>query len=127
MSTRTPSLAAVAAVLMTLPALAACGGAAKGPNAASAAGARAAGTPVRGGTIRYGHEQEPPCLTGGWVQEAYIDRQLLDSLVAADAGGKVVPWLAQSWTHSDDQKTWTFKLKPGVAFTDGTPLDARAV
>src|SRR5690625_6277389 len=30
--------------------------------------------PVEGGTIVYGHDQEPPCLWGGWVQQAYISR-----------------------------------------------------
>ncbi|MDQ1655979.1 MAG: peptide/nickel transport system substrate-binding protein, partial [Cryptosporangiaceae bacterium] len=84
-------------------------------------------TRVTGGTITYGHEQEPPCLTGGWVQEAYVDRQVLDSLVAQDKGGKIVPWLAESWKVSADQKTWTFALKKGVKFTDGETFDAAAV
>jgi peptide/nickel transport system substrate-binding protein len=84
-------------------------------------------TPTAGGTIHYGHEQEPPCLTGGWVQEAYIDRQLLDSLVSQTHGGKIVPWLAPSWSVSKDQKTWTFVLKDGVKFSDGTPLNAAAL
>ncbi|MBJ7330978.1 MAG: ABC transporter substrate-binding protein [Solirubrobacteraceae bacterium] len=83
--------------------------------------------PTNGGTISYGHQQEPPCLSGGWVEQAYISRQTLDSLVSQDANKKIVPWLAQSWKVSDDQKTWTFKLKPGVKFTDGTPLNAEAI
>jgi peptide/nickel transport system substrate-binding protein len=66
-------------------------------------------------------------LTGGWVQEAYIDRQVLDSLVSQVQGGKIVPWLATSWKVSADQKTWTFTLKKGVKFTDGTPFNAAAV
>lgn len=85
------------------------------------------GKPVNGGTIIYGHEQEVPCLIGGWVQEAYLDRQFLDSLVAEAPGGKIVPWLATAWKVSADQKTWTFTLKKGVKFTDGTVLDAAAV
>ena len=84
--------------------------------------------PVKGGTIYYGGEQEPPCLgRPEWVQEAYIDRQVLDSLVSMDDKGKIIPWLAESWTVSPDGKTYTFKLKPGVKFSDGTPLDAQAV
>src|ERR1700712_4393484 len=32
-------------------------------------------TPKSGGTINYAHEMETPCLTGGWIQEAYIERE----------------------------------------------------
>jgi peptide/nickel transport system substrate-binding protein len=39
---------------------------------------------------------------------------------------EIVPGLAQSWTVSDDQLTYTFKLVPGVTFHDGTPADAAA-
>lgn len=39
----------------------------------------------------------------------------------------VEPCLATSWKVSDDKLTWTFKLRPGVRFHDGTPLDAAAV
>ena len=35
---------------------------------------------------------------------------IFDTLVALDDNGKPVPKLALSWTHSDDYKTWTFKL-----------------
>jgi peptide/nickel transport system substrate-binding protein len=39
----------------------------------------------------------------------------------------VAPDLAQSWSVSPDGKTWTFNLKPGQVFSDGTPADAAAV
>jgi peptide/nickel transport system substrate-binding protein len=35
--------------------------------------------------------------------------------------------VAQRWSASADGKTWTFDLKPGLVFSDGTPLDAKAV
>jgi peptide/nickel transport system substrate-binding protein len=99
--------------------LTACGG--------GAAGSGATGERVEGGTIRYAHLQEPPCVYGGWVQQAFLSRQVLDSLVSQTDDGTIVPWLAESWEVSDDQLTWTFKLKEGVQFTDGTPVDAQAV
>ena len=39
--------------------------------------------------------------------------------------GKVKPALAETWEH--DEHTWTFHLRRGVAFTDGTPFNAQAV
>ncbi|WLP92113.1 ABC transporter substrate-binding protein [Gordonia sp. NB41Y] len=77
-------------------------------------------------TITYVHEQEPPCIWGGWVQQAYLSRQVFDSLVSWD-GDKPVPWLATEWSTSADRKDVTFVLKDGVTFTDGTPLNAEAV
>ncbi len=37
------------------------------------------------------------------------------------------PCLAESWGVSDDGRRWTFYLKPGIQFSDGTPCDAEAV
>lgn len=51
---------------------------------------------------------------------------LYDTLVRR-VGQDFVPHLAQRWTVSDDARTWTFHLEPGVTFHDGTPCDAAAV
>jgi peptide/nickel transport system substrate-binding protein len=99
-------------------ALTACGG-----TSAGASG----GSPTTGGTIIYGHVQEPPCIFGGWIQQAYISRQVLDGLVTLAEDGSIQPWLATQWTVSPDGTKYTFTLKDGVKFTDGTPVDAEAV
>jgi len=44
-----------------------------------------------------------------------------------DKADQVVPWLASSYDVSPDGLTYTFHIRPGITFTDGTPLDANAV
>ncbi len=52
---------------------------------------------------------------------------IFDTLTSLDDKGEPKPKLALSWTHSDDFKSWTFKLRSGVKFHDGTPFNAQAV
>ena len=52
---------------------------------------------------------------------------IFETLTGRDKNGDVVPKLALSWSHSDDYKNWTFKLRSGVYFHDGTPFNAEAV
>jgi peptide/nickel transport system substrate-binding protein len=114
-----PGLAVVAVTLL----LAGCGSSgtpSSGP----------AGKPVSGGSIVYGADREPTCLDPhnlGDMPQTYVARQYLDSLVSEKRDGTVVPWLADSWTISPDGLVYTFKIKQGVKFHDGTPLDAAAV
>lgn len=58
---------------------------------------------------------------------ALVLRNSFDSLVAQDASGDFVPWLAESWTISDDELVYTFQLRQGVTFHDGEPFNAEAV
>lgn len=85
------------------------------------------GSEASGGIIRYAHLQEPPCVYGGWIQQAFTSRQVLDSLVSAEPDGTVVPWIATDWSVSEDRLSWTLDLQEGVRFTDGTALDGEAV
>ena len=50
-----------------------------------------------------------------------------ENLVELNEKNEIIPWLAKSWTVSDDQKTVSFKLQEGVMFHDGTPFNAEAV
>ena len=50
-----------------------------------------------------------------------------ETLTLLGPDGKVSPWLAESWTLSPDGTVYTFKLRKGVVFHDGTPFDAKAV
>lgn len=49
-----------------------------------------------------------------------------EPLVRYAPDGSIVPALAESWTISADGLTWTFNLRQGVTFHDGTPFDAAA-
>ncbi len=51
---------------------------------------------------------------------------IFDSLTLVEADGTVVPALAESWSN-DSGTVWTFKLRPDVVFSDGSPLNADAV
>jgi nickel transport system substrate-binding protein len=50
-----------------------------------------------------------------------------EPLVRYAADGTIIPWLAESWQIAADGLTWTFTLREGVLFQDGTPFDAAAV
>ena len=56
-----------------------------------------------------------------------INKVIFESLVQIDAGGVARPLLATAWETSPDGKAWTFKLRDGVKFHDGTAFDAQAV
>lgn len=52
---------------------------------------------------------------------------LFDNLTQFDPDGRLVPGLATSWSASADGRTWTFRLRAGVRFHDGRPVDITAV
>jgi peptide/nickel transport system substrate-binding protein len=63
------------------------------------------------------------------ANSTYVGQQVMETLVtlAPGTGDKVIPALASEWKVSDDGLTYTFTLRDGVKFHDGTPLDAAAV
>ncbi|HWJ74155.1 MAG TPA: ABC transporter substrate-binding protein [Kaistia sp.] len=86
--------------------------------------------PVKGGTLIYATDREPTCLdphVDGDMPQVFIAQQYTDSLVSQDKDGKIGPWLAKSWTVSDDGKTYTFKLRDDVKFTNGEKFNAAAL
>ncbi len=71
---------------------------------------------------------EPPHLDPTAGAAAAIDEVLyanvFQGLTRIAADGTVQPQLATRWSVSDDGLTWTFTLREGVTFHDGTPFDA---
>ncbi len=64
-----------------------------------------------------------PALQGD-QETASVLANVDESLTAIDAAGRVQPALAASWTSSADGRSITFTLRPGLTFSDGTPLGA---
>ncbi len=56
-----------------------------------------------------------------------IMRHVYETLLWYDEEGNVIPWLATRWEVSDDGLTYTFYLREGVKFHDGSELDAETV
>jgi peptide/nickel transport system substrate-binding protein len=95
--------------------------------------ARSEGEPVRGGTLTMGMFAQsagldPVIQSGTGVAGGIELAALYDTLMRYDPEtGAYEPRLAQSLEPNADFTQWTLKLRPGVTFTDGTPLDAQAV
>lgn len=56
--------------------------------------------------------------------ESNIILNLLEGLVSTDANGHLAPAVAESWENTDYQ-TWTFHLRPGAVWSDGSPVTAQ--
>jgi peptide/nickel transport system substrate-binding protein len=56
-----------------------------------------------------------------------VTKSIFDTLVEPDRTGELVPALAESWELSEDGLTWTFRLRQGVTFHDGSELDSEDV
>ena len=54
-------------------------------------------------------------------------RAVFDPLVIEDETGAPVPYLLESFEPNEDYTTWTFRMRPGIRFHDGTPADAHAL
>ncbi len=58
---------------------------------------------------------------------AAVNQQIYEPLVRIGSTGEIEPVLAESWSVSSDKLTWSFNLRKGVKFPDGTAFDAAAV
>ena len=89
---------------------------------------RAAGqeTPKRGGTLRcsmHVQRMDDPA-TYDWTQMSNQTRHILEYLTITGPDNITRPYLAKSWEASDDLKTWTLHLRPGVTWSNGDAFNA---
>lgn len=133
MRARTPRLVAVFAGLAL--ALTACStgegvdlDGADGTNGAG--GADPGAGPSAGGTVRAAIGGEPdqldPHNTSSYFSFQVLEN-VFDTLVEPDESLEMQPALAESWDLSEDQLTWTFTLRQGVTFHDGSEFTAEDV
>jgi peptide/nickel transport system substrate-binding protein len=85
----------------------------------------------RGGKIVYGIGAESSGwlpATQNWAPEGtQVRYSILENLMAVNDKGVVVGYLAESAAPSADFKTWTFKLRPNIKFSNGEAFNAAAV
>ncbi len=87
----------------------------------------------------FAHAAAPDEITTAWPvnvgplnphlytpNQLFAQSMVYEPLVKYQADGSVTPWLAKSWTHSADGKTWTFILRNDVTFSNGEVFDAPA-
>lgn len=88
-------------------------------------------TPIAGGTLRVGENgDEPPLLDPhqlSTTNTTTLLRPIFDTLVWQEADGTFTGLLAESWTVSDDGLDYTFDLREGVTFHDGSPWNAEGL
>lgn len=89
------------------------------------------GEPVEGGTLVYA-EVTPinnwQTQSARFYEKSNVLNSVLDRLTYFDAEtGELVPWIASEFTSNDEATEFTFTIRPGVTFSDGSPLDAEAV
>ncbi len=126
---------AAAGLVGVLLGTAACGGGSEDDDGGVQAGAQTDGTeagdPVEGGSIAIGLEAE----TNSWLPSEgtfnqpglTIAHAIYDPLMQRAEDGSVQPYLAESLEANEDLTEYTLKLREGINFHDGTPLNGQAL
>jgi peptide/nickel transport system substrate-binding protein len=116
-------IAAVITSVITMVVLVACSG-----QQQSATSSGPTGEPQQGGTLVFSDVQFVTDALSTNYTTANLLFQIVDRLVYIDPKtGQVQSWLAQDFSRNADATQYTFKIRDGVTFSDGTPLDANVV
>ena len=108
--------------------LAACGGSKSGSTATSGstAGSTAGGTNTAGFTVQYGSNPETldPALNNA-IDASNTIITIFEPLLLINENNEVIGGQAESWEASEDGLTWTFTMRDGLKWSDGTDLNAK--
>ena len=111
--------------------LAACGGSKSGSTATSGSASSAAGSSTgsvntAGFTVQYGSNPETldPALNSA-IDGANTVITIFEPLLLINENNEVVGGQAESWETSEDGLTWTFTMRDGLKWSDGTDLNAK--
>src|SRR5262245_12755001 len=99
-----------------------CGAALLAVLAASLAGAPVASADT---TLRAAMHSDLKIIDPVWTTaliSTHHGRMIYDTLFVLDAKLEIKPQMVDSWTVSEDKLTWTFKLREGLEWHDGTPV-----
>src|SRR6266702_2369357 len=86
--------------------------------------------PKMGGVVNAVIQPEPPGLMLAMIQNGptqMVSGNIFEGLLRYSPKLEPLPGLAESWTISEDAKTYAFKLKPGVTWHDGKPFTSADV
>lgn len=101
------------------------------PTASSESSPAGSSPSANASTLVFGSGGDPTSLEPGNIEDGnsiYVQHQIYDRLLDYVPGTtELEPALATEWSASDDGLTWTFKLREGVKFHDGTDFNAEAV
>lgn len=112
----------VMAALLTVGVLAGCS---QGGTSASSG---PSGEPQRGGTVVYSDVMYVQDALSSFYSTGNLLLQVVDRLVYIEpSNGEVTPWLAKEFSRNTEATQYTFTIRDGVTFSDGTPLNADAV
>src|SRR5215468_8826386 len=100
--------------------LAACGSSGTSSSGSGTAPAGQAGATIKAGILVPAGAVNPITIADQGGLE--LIGNVGEFLVFTDHAGNYHPWLATSWTPNSDASVWTFKIRQGVKFNDGTPM-----
>ena len=88
----------------------------------------AAAEPAEAQELTFVLNNEPDSLDPSYTNNSFASpflTNLFEGLVTYDENGELAPGNAESWESNDDMTVWTFHLRDGLKWSDGTPLTAK--
>lgn len=118
------SLCLALAGAMSLSLLTACGSNSSSSSGGSTGGSASGSNEITIGVTSFADTLEPTEQYFSWVVSRYA---IGETLLKFNENGELSPCLAEEWSVSDDNYTWTFKIREGVKFSNGDDMTPEMV